>query len=192
MRNILKGEIKQDSFPTRKVKIMFQTDSARTVISLALAAATLLALPGCTKKIDTSNENKFYKSWTEVMQSLPASKQKEFDDGMSMIWFYSKDDDETNAMIHGKSGREMLAIIEEMNESLPKLDTSSKEAYESSLEKIKTSLPPSKIEAYNKWLKELPSYRPGNPKLDALNGMPFHKIVENRDFANGQASLPDQ
>ena len=171
---------------------MSQTDSARSALFLTLAAATLLALPGCTKRIDTSSENRFYKSWTEVMQSLPASKQKEFDDGMSMIWFYSKDDDETNAMIHGKSGREMLAIIEEMNESLPKLDTSSKEAYESSLAKMRASLPPSKIEAYDKWLKELPSYRQGNPKLDALNGMPFHKIVENRNFANGQASLPDE
>jgi hypothetical protein len=171
---------------------MFLTDSARSALIPTLAAATLLALPGCTKRIDTSNENKFYKSWTEVMQSLPASKQKEFDDGMSMIWFYSKDDDETNAMLHGKTGKEVLAIIEEMNESLPKLDTSSKESYETSLAKIKASLPPSKIEAYDKWLKELPSYRQGNPKLDSLNGMPFHKIVENRDFANGQASLPDQ
>ena len=164
----------------------------RIAACFLLSAVLLSVLTGCTKRIDTSTQDKYYKTLTEVMDSLPASKHREFDDGMSMIWFYSKDDDETNAMIHGKSGREMLAIIEEMNESLPKLDTSSKEAYESSLAKIRASLPPSKIEAYDKWLKEMPSYRPGNPKLDALNGMPFHKIVENRDFANGQASLPDQ
>ena len=168
---------------------MYMTDSARTTVCLALATASLLVLPGCTKKMDTSNEDKFYQSWTEVMQSLPASKQKEFDEGMSMLWFYSKSDTETYALLHGKSGKEILAIIEERNQSLPKLDTSSKEAYESSLAKIKASLPPSKIEAYNSWLREMPAYRKGNARLDALNGLPFHKIVENRSFANGQNDL---
>ena len=168
---------------------MYMTDSARTTVCLALATASLLVLPGCTKKMDTSNEDKFYQSWTEVMQSLPASKQKEFDEGMSMLWFYSKSDTETYALLHGKSGKEILAIIEERNQSLPKLDTSSKEAYESSLAKIKASLPPSKIEAYNSWLREMPAYCKGNARLDALNGLPFHKIVENRSFANGQNDL---
>lgn len=165
---------------------MYQTDSARISLCLTLAAAALLALPGCTKRMDTSNEDKLYKSWTEVMQSLPASKQNEFDEGMSMIWFYSKSNEETNALLHGKSGEEILAIIKEMNETLPKLDTSSKEAYEDSLAKIKASLPPSKIEAYNSWLKGLPPYRQGNARLDSLNGMPFYKIIRNSNFANGQ------
>jgi len=168
---------------------MYQTDSARTAICLTLVVAALLVLSGCTKRIDTSNEDKFYKTWTEVMESLPAAKQKEFDEGMSMFWFYSKSDAETYAMIDGKSGKEILALIEEMKETLPRLDTSSKEAYDASLAKIKESLPPSKLDAYNSWVGELPPYRKGNAKLDALNGMAFHKIIENRNFANGQNDL---
>ena len=159
---------------------------ARMTACLLLSAVLLSALPGCTKRIDTSNEDKYYKTLTEVMNSLPASKHREFDEGMSMLWFYSKSDEETNAAIDGKSGRELLVMFEEMRASLPKLDTSSKEAFEGSLAKIKASLPPSKISAYNDWVKSLPSYRPGSKKLDDLNGLTFQKIVENLDFANGQ------
>ena len=153
---------------------------------LLFFAILLLSLPGCTKRIDTSNEDKYYKSLTEVMDSLPASKHREFDDGMSMIWFYSESDEATNAMLNGKSGKEILALIEEMKASLPKLDTSSKEAYESSLEKMKAGLPKSKVTSFNQWLKEMPAYRKGNPKIESLNGMTFQKIVENRDFVNSQ------
>ena len=160
--------------------------SPRMTACLLLSSVLLPALSGCTKRINTSSEDKYYKTYTEVMNSLPASKQNEFDEGMTMLWFYSESDEETNAMINGKSGKEILAMTAEMKASLPKLDTSSKEAFEDSLEKIKAALPPSKTEAYNVWLKELPAYRPGNPKLDALNGMTFQKIIENRDFANGQ------
>ncbi len=160
--------------------------SLQMPVCLPLAVLLLSVLPGCTKRIDTSNENKYYKTYTEVMNSLPASKQREFDEGMTMLWFYSASDEETNAKIQGKSGEEILAIVEEMRASLPKLDTSSKEAFESSLASMKASLPPSKIQAYNAWLKELPAYRKGNQKIEALNGMTFQKIVENRDFANGQ------
>ena len=165
---------------------MFKPDSLRTTACLALAAAMLSVLPGCTKRIDTSTPDKYYKTFTEVMNSLPLSKQGEFDDGMSTIWFYSEDEDATYAMINGKSGSEILAMIEEMKASLPKLDTSSKEAFDESLAKIRASLPSSKIKAYDDWVRELPSYRQGNPRLDALNGMTFQKIIENRDFANGQ------
>ena len=164
--------------------------SPRLSIFLLLSAVLLSALPGCTKRIDTSNEDKYYKTLTEVMNSLPASKQREFDEGMTMIWFYSESDEETNAMIHGKTGEEILAMAEEMRASLPKLDTSSQEAFEDSLAKIKASLPSSKIADYNAWVKELPAYRPGNQKLDALNGKTFQKIIENRDFANGQHHEP--
>lgn len=153
---------------------------------LLFSAVLLLFLPGCTKRIDTSNEDKYYKTLTEVMNSLPASKQKEFDEGMSMIWFYSESDEATNAMIHGKSGVEILALVEEMKASLPKLDTSSKEAFEESLAKIRASLPPSKIKDYEAWVKGLPAYRQGNRTLDELNGKTFRKIIENRDFTNGQ------
>ena len=160
--------------------------SVRLSASLLFSVALLSVLPGCTKRIDTSSEDKYYKTYTQVMDSLPVSKRREFDEGMTMIWFYSESDEATYAMIRGKSGKELLALIGEIKASLPKLDTSSKEAFEDSLEKIKAALPPSKTEAYNVWLKELPAYRPGNPKLDALNGMTFQKIIENRDFANGQ------
>jgi len=165
---------------------MFQRDFPHKAACLVLSAVMLSAFPGCSKRIDTSSQEKFYKSWTDVMDSLPASKQKEFDDGMTTIWFYSESDDETNAMIHGKTGKEMLALIEEMKASLPKLDTSSKEAFESSKAKIRASLPSSKIKDFDEWEKELPAYRQGNPRIDALNGMTFQKIVENRNFANGQ------
>ncbi len=158
----------------------------RIVACFLLSALLLPVLPGCTKRIDTSNEDKYYKTLTEVMDSLPASKHREFDEGMSMIWFYSESDDATNAMLNGKSGKEILALIEEMKTSLPKLDTSSKEAYESSLEKMKAGLPKSKVSSFNDWLKEMPSYRKGNPKIESLNGMTFQKIVENRDFVNSQ------
>ena len=159
---------------------------SRMAICLLLSAVLLSALPGCTKRIDTSTTDKYYKSLTEVMDSLPASKHREFDEGMSMLWFYSESDEETNAKINGKTGKEILAMLEEMKASLPKLDTSSKEAYESSLAKIKASLPSSKISAYNDWVKSMPSYRPGNKRIEDLNGLTFQKIIENLDFTNGQ------
>ena len=158
----------------------------RMTACLLLATVLLSALPGCTKRINTTSEDKYYKTLTEVMNSLPASKHREFDEGMSMLWFYSKSDEETNAMIDGKSGKELLALFEEMKASLPKLDTSSKEAYDSSLARIKASLPPSKISAYNDWVRSMPAYRKGNKRIDDLNGLTFQKIVENLDFANGQ------
>ena len=172
--------------PQEKVTPMLQSVSPRLPVFFLLSAILLSVLPGCTKRIDTSNEDKYYKTLTEVMNSLPASKQKEFDEGMTMIWFYSESDEETNALIQGKTGTEILALVEEMKASLPKLDTSSKEAFEESLAKIRDSLPSSKIGDYNAWVKELPAYRQGNQKLDALNGKTFQKIIENRDFVNGQ------
>ena len=165
---------------------MSQSFFPRIAACLLLSAVLLSVLPGCTKRLDTSNEDKYYKSLTEVMDSLPASKHREFDEGMSMIWFYSESDDATNAMLNGKTGKEILALVEEMKASLPKLDTSSKEAYESSLEKMKAGLPKSKVSSFNEWLKEMPSYRKGNQKIESLNGMTFQKIVENRDFVNSQ------
>ena len=158
----------------------------RIAASFLLSAVLLSALAGCTKRINTSTEDKYYKSLTEVMDSLPASKHREFDEGMSMIWFYSESDEATNAMLNGKSGKEILALVEEMKASLPKLDTSSKEAYESSLEKMKAGLPKTKQSTFNDWLKEMPAYRKGNQKIESLNGMTFQKIVENRDFVNSQ------
>ena len=169
-----------------KGKNMFHRAFPHKAFCLMLSAVMLSALPGCSKRIDTSSQEKFYKSWTEVMDSLPASKQKEFDDGMTTIWFYSENDAETNAMIHGKTGKEMLALIEEMKASLPKLDTTSKDAFESSKAKIRAGLPSSKIKDFDAWEKELPPYRQGNPRIDSLNGLTFQKIVENRDFSNGQ------
>ncbi len=154
--------------------------------SLLFSAVLLSVLPGCTKRLDTSNEDKYYKTLTEVMTSLPASKQREFDEGMAMIWFYSESDAATNAMIDGKSGRELLALMDEMKASLPKLDASSKEAYEVSLAKMKAGLPASKVPSFNDWLKEMPAYRKGNQKIESLDGMTFQKIVENRDFVNSQ------
>jgi len=165
---------------------MSQSRFPRMAAFLILAAAILAALPGCSKRLDTSNEEKYYKTLTEVVNSLPASQQQEFDNGMTTLWFYSENDDETYAKINGKTGKEILAVIRELNESIPKLDTSSKDAYTDSLAKIKASLPSSKIQAYNEWLREMPPYRQGNPKIDALNGLTFQKIVENRDFTNGQ------
>lgn len=165
---------------------MSQSGFSRMTAYLILSAATLSMLPGCTKRLDTSSEEKYYKTLTEVVNSLPASQQKEFDDGMTTLWFYSSNDEETYAKINGKTGKEILAVIEELNASIPKLDTSSKDAYTDSLAKIKAGLPPSKIQAYNEWLKEMPPYRQGNPKIESLNGLTFQKIVENRDFTNGQ------
>ena len=84
---------------------MFKSPTAKLAAYLLFSAAFLSVLPGCTKRINTSNEEKYYKSLTEVMDSLPASKHREFDEGMSTIWFYSESDEETNAMINGKSGK---------------------------------------------------------------------------------------
>lgn len=168
------------------MNIMSHSFFKRIAALLLLAAVLLAALPGCTKRIDTTNEDKYYKTLTEVMDSLPASKHREFDAGMSMIWFYSESDEATNAMLNGKSGEEILALVEEMKASLPKLDTTSKEAYEGSLEKMKAGLPKSKVSSFDEWLKEMPAYRKGNPKIESLNGMTFQKIVENRDFVNSQ------
>ena len=165
---------------------MSQSRYQRMAAFLILSAAMLSVLPGCSKRLDTSNEEKYYKTLTEVVNSLPASKQQEFDEGMTTLWFYTEKDEDTYAKIDGKTGKEILAIIEELKASIPKLDTSSKEAYTDSLAKIKASLPSSKIQAYNEWLREMPPYRQGNPKIDALNGLTFQKIVENRDFTNGQ------
>lgn len=165
----------------------------RIAACILLSAVLLCALPGCTKRIDTSTEDKYYKTLTQVMDSLPASKHREFDEGMAMIWFYSESDEATNAMLNGKSGKEILAVIEEMKAALPKLDASSKEAYEASLEKMKAGLPKSKQSTFNDWLKEMPAYRKGNKKIESLDGMTFQKIVENRDFVNSQnPGLKDQ
>lgn len=169
-----------------KVKTMSQLFSTRIAALLILSAVLLSAIPGCTKRIDTSTEDKYYKTLTEVMDSLPASKHREFDEGMSTIWFYSESDDATNAMLNGKSGKEILALVEEMKASLPKLDTSSKEAYDDSLAKMKAGLPKTKVSTFNDWLKGMPAYRKGNPKIESLNGMTFQKIVENLDFVNSQ------
>ena len=156
---------------------------ARRLSLLLLAVVvTVSAFAGCTKRIDTSTEDKFYKSWTEVMKSLPESRQREFDEGMSMIWFYSNSDEETYARLNGKSGVEILALVEEMKANLPKLDTSSKESFTASLEAMKAALPRNKQSVFDKWVRELPAYRPGNPRIDAYNGMMFHKIAENRDL----------
>ena len=171
---------------------MTQSFISRIAACFLLSAVLLSVLTGCTKRIDTLTEDKYYKTLTEVMDSLPASKHREFDDGMSMIWFYSESDDATNAMLNGKSGKEILALIEEMKAALPKLDTSSKEAYESSLEKMKAGLPKSKVSTFNDWLKEMPAYRKGNQKIESLNGMTFQKIVENRDFVNSQNPAAQQ
>ena len=172
---------------------MFKSRTAKLAAYLLISAVLLSALPGCTKRIDTSTEDKYYKSLTEVMDSLPASKHREFDEGMSTIWFYSESDEATNAMLNGKTGKEILALVEEMKASLPKLDASSKEAYESSLEKMKAGLPKSKQSTFNDWLKEMPAYRKGNKKIESLDGMTFQKIVENRDFVNSQnPGLKDQ
>ena len=159
--------------------------SLTVLLPAAAVAASVFA--GCTKRIDTSTEAKFYKSWTEVMRSLPESRQIEFDEGMSMIWFYSDTDEETYAMIDGKSGPEILALVEEMKAKMPKVDTSSKEAFTASLAAIRTSLPKSRLEVYEEWVNELPGYRAGNPRIESLNGLMFHKIVENRDFERGKA-----
>ena len=113
----------------------------RLSVLLLAAAVSMSVLAGCTKRIDTSSEAKLYKSWTEVMRSLPESRQREFDDGMSMIWFYSDSDEETYAKIDGKTGPEILALVEEMKAAMPKVDTSSKEAFTASLAAMKASLP---------------------------------------------------
>ena len=96
---------------------MTQSFISRIAACFLLSAVLLSVLTGCTKRIDTSTEDKYYKTLTEVMDSLPASKHREFDDGMSMIWFYSESDDATNAMLNGKTGKEILAVIEEMKAS---------------------------------------------------------------------------
>jgi hypothetical protein len=156
----------------------------RVAVSLLWTVILPAALPGCTKRIDTSTEDNYYKTLTEVMISLPASERREFDDGMTMLWFYSESNEATNALIDGKTGRELLALIRERSAALPRLDTSSREAYESSLAEIKAGLPPSLLNTYDTWRKELPPYRPGNQKLEALNGMTFQKIIEIRNSPN--------
>ena len=100
----------------------------RLFIFMLAAAVSTSVLAGCTKRINTSTEAKFYKSWTEVMRSLPESRQREFDDGMSMIWFYSDSDEETFAKLDGKSGPEILAMVDEMKASMPKVDTAAQAA----------------------------------------------------------------
>ena len=104
---------------------MTQSIVRRLSVLLIAAAVSTSVLAGCTKRIDTSTEAKFYKSWTEVMRSLPESRQREFDDGMSMIWFYSDSDEETFAKLDGKTGPEILALVDEMKASMPKVRASS-------------------------------------------------------------------
>ena len=53
----------------------------RIAACFLLSAVLLSVLTGCTKRIDTSTQDKYYKTLTEVMDSLPASKHREFDDG---------------------------------------------------------------------------------------------------------------
>ncbi len=169
---------------------MSQYVFSRMTLCFLLSAVLLSVLPGCTKRINTSTEDKYYKTLTEVMNSLPASKQSEFDEGISMIWFYSTSNEATNALIDGKSGPEILALVQEMEASLPKLDTSSKEAYESSLAKMRAGLPASKVQSFDDWLKEMPAYRQNNQRIDSLNGLSFRKILEKRASGKTRGSTP--
>jgi hypothetical protein len=171
---------------------MFKPRTAELAAFLLLSAVLLPVLSGCTKRIDTSSEDKYYKSMTEVMSSLPASKQREFDDGIFMIWFYAESDEAANALLHKKSGEEVLALVEEMKAALPKLDTSSKEAYESSLQKMKAALPAYQISDFDEWLKKMPAYRKGNPRIESLNGLPFHMIVERAGSGGSRDSRTQQ
>lgn len=171
---------------------MSKSRTAKLAAYLLFSAVLLSVLPGCTKRIDTSSESKYYKSMTKVMSSLPASKQRDFDEGIYVIWFYSESDEATNALLHKKSGEEVLALVEEMKASLPKLDTSSKEAYDSSLQKMKDALPASLKSAFDEWLNKMPPYRKGNPRIDALNGLAFHTILEKSESGGSRSSRDQQ
>jgi len=171
---------------------MSKSRIAKLTAYLLFSAVLLSVLPGCTKRIDTSSESKYYKSMTKVMSSLPASKQRAFDEGIYVIWFYSESDEATNALLHKKSGEEVLALVEEMEASLPKLDTSSKEAYDSSLQKMKNALPASLKSSFDEWLRKMPAYRKGNPRLDSLNGLPFHTLLEKTEPSGGRDTRAQQ
>jgi len=165
---------------------MFHTGLSRAAACLFFSAAAVSVLCCCTKRLDTSSDDKYYNSYEKVVRSLSSENQKKFDDGMNMIWFYSEDDAATKAELHGKTGEEILSLIDEKTAKLPTLDTSSREAFESSLKKIQDTLPSSKKKAYADFVNTLPAYRPGDRRLAGMNGLPFHKLVENFDFANGQ------
>ena len=171
---------------------MSKSRTAKPAAFLLFSAVLLSVLPGCTKRIDASSESKYYKSMTEVMSSLPASKQRDFDEGIFLIWFYSESDEATNALLHKKSGEEVLALVEEMKASLPRLDTSSKEAYDSSLQKMKDALPASLKSSFDEWLKNMPAYRKGNPRIESLNGMAFHSIIEKAESGGSRDSRGQQ
>jgi hypothetical protein len=149
------------------------------------------ALCGCSKRLNASSEEKFFGSYERIVKSMPAEKQDEFHNGMNMIWFYSESKEKTYEMLDGKTGEEVFAIIEEMNNSLPKLDTSSKEAFENSLRKIGENLPSSKEKQFNEFVKDHP-YKKGDRDLEQFNGLPFHLIVKRIDEENGKKRASSQ
>ena len=166
---------------------MFHSGLSRAVACLMFSAAAVSALCGCTKRLNTSDENKFFESYEKIVKSMPAEKQDEFHNGMNMIWFYSETKEKTYEMLDGKSGEEVFALIEEMNKNLPKLDTSSKDKFDDSLRRIGENLPSSKEKEFEAFVKKYP-YKKGDRNLEQFNGLPFHLIVKRIDEENGKST----
>lgn len=165
---------------------MFHSGLFRAAACLMFSAVAVSALCGCSKRLNASSEEKFFESYEKIVKSMPAEKQDEFHNGMNMIWFYSESKEKTYEMLDGKTGEEVFAIIEEMNNSLPKLDTSSKEAFENSLRKIGENLPSLvKDNDFEVFVEKHP-YKKGDRDLEQFNGLPFHLIVKRIDEENGK------
>ena len=166
---------------------MFHSGLSRAAACLMFSAVAASALCGCTKRLNTSDETKFFESYEKIVKSMPEEKQDEFHNGMNMIWFYSENKEKTYEMLDGKSGEEVFALIEEMNKNLPKLDTSSKDKFDDSLRRIGENLPSSKKKDFDEFVKKYP-YKKGDRNLEQFNALPFHLIVKRIDEENGKST----
>ena len=110
-----------------------------------LAALSLMALcvtSACTKKIDGSSMEKYLLSSGEVMKTIQGEdRQMEFANGLDMILFYAIDPYDEVSKLNGKNAEEVFEVIQQIRDTMPRVDASRKERFGTSLAEVTKSIP---------------------------------------------------
>ena len=165
--------------------------AASCIASLCLASA-------CTKKIDGSKEDKFFLSIGEISKSLSGERQEEFNNGIQMILFYAPDKADVYSQMDGKTADEVFEMIDQLKKAKPRLDTSRREKYDTTLSEVLKSYP---LEtARNQLRADMEQYKlyPWNAKnvqtINGLNAFEIRKVIDDlrRNEDPTTASQPPQ
>lgn len=113
----------------------------RRSILAAFCIASLCLTSACTKKIDGSSEEKFHLSVGEMSKSLSEERQDEFNNGIQMILFFAPDRADVFSQLNGKTSEEVFEVIDQIKKEKPRLDTSRRERYETTLNNVLKSYP---------------------------------------------------